>query len=83
MDAADGEGTWVEGSVDGEAAHHIDKQEEGATNKRFEILCKFEPDHRMLPQASDWAESGFARGAVQVMPSLRIRKATTPQAGVS
>jgi hypothetical protein len=66
VEAADGKLTWVEESVDEEAAHHIgkaeQKQKEEATNKLFEIPRKFEPGHRSLLQAS---ESDFARRAVQ------------------
>jgi hypothetical protein len=67
-DAAYGKPTWVEGSVDEEAAQHIDnaaqKQKEEETNKLFEIPRKFERGHRLLLQAS---ESDFARGAVQAI----------------
>jgi hypothetical protein len=66
VEAADGKLTWVEESVDEEAAHHIGKAEQKrkdeATSKLFEIPPNFEPGHRSLLQAS---ESDFARGAVQ------------------
>jgi hypothetical protein len=68
VNAADGTPTWDEGSVDEEAAHHIDntveQRHEEVTNKLFEIPRKFEPGHRLLLQASD---ADFARGAIQAI----------------
>ena len=64
---ADGEPTWIEGSVDEEAMHHIDstvpQQQEEAT-ELFDIPRIFKPWYRLLLQAS---EADFARGAVQVI----------------
>jgi hypothetical protein len=57
VDTEDGQPTWVEGSVDEEAAHHIDntvqQQHEEVTSKIFEIPHKFELGHRLLFHASD------------------------------
>jgi len=68
VDAADGKPTWVEGSVDEGAVHHIDsstvqQQHEEAT-EHFVIPRIFKPGHRMFLQAS---EADFARGAVQAI----------------
>ena len=67
VDPADGKPTWVEGSVDEEAAHHIDsavqQQQEEAT-EILEIPRKFKPGYRLLLQAS---EVDFARRAVQTI----------------
>jgi hypothetical protein len=67
VEPADGKPTWVEGSVDEEAAHRIDstaqQQQEEAT-ELFEIPRKFKPGYRLLLQAS---EADFARRAVQTI----------------
>jgi hypothetical protein len=67
VDAADGKLTWVEGSVDEGAVHHIDstvqQQHEEAT-ELFVIPRIFKPEYRSLLQAS---EADVARGAVQAI----------------
>jgi hypothetical protein len=65
VDAADGKPTWVEGSVDEEAVHHIDSTEQNTeATGLFVIPRKFKPEHRSFLEAS---EADFARGAVQVV----------------
>jgi hypothetical protein len=67
VDPADGKPTWVEGSVDEEAVHHVDstvqQQQEEAT-ELFEIPRRLKPGDRLLLDAS---EADFARGAVQAI----------------
>jgi len=67
VEPADGQPTWVEGSVGEEAAHRIDsmvqQQQEEAT-ELFEIPRKFKPSYRLFLQAS---EADFARWAVQTI----------------
>jgi hypothetical protein len=66
VDAAHGKPSWDEGSVDEEAAHHVEntveQHQEAVTNRLFKIPRKFGLAHRSLLQASD---ADFARGAVQ------------------
>ena len=67
VEAADGKLTWVEGSVDEEAAHRIDstvQQQEDEAANLFVIPRKLESMHRLLLQAS---EADFARRAVQTI----------------
>jgi hypothetical protein len=67
VEAADGKLTWVEGSVDEEAVHHIDSTVQQQHEEETELLViprKFKPGYRLLLQAS---EADFARGAVQAI----------------
>jgi hypothetical protein len=67
VEAADGKLTWVEGSVDEEAVHHIDSTVQQQQEEATELLViprKFKPEYRLLLQAS---EADFARGAVQAI----------------
>jgi hypothetical protein len=67
VEAADGELTWVEGSVRAEAVRHSDsttqqqRQEEGR-EKLFKIPRKFKTEHKALLVAT---EADLARGTVQ------------------
>jgi hypothetical protein len=67
VEAPNGKPSWVEGSVDEGAVHHIDstvqQQHEEAT-ELFVIPRIFRPVYRLLLQAS---EADFARGAVQAI----------------
>jgi len=78
VEPADGQPTWVEGSVDEDAALHTQsapqQQQEGAT-ELFKIPRIFEPRHRIFLQAS---EADFARGVVQaikcrICPDTKLR----------
>jgi hypothetical protein len=70
VNAADAKPTRDEGSVDEEAAHHVDntveqhQEEDEETIKLFKIPHKLDPGHRLLLQASD---ADFARGAIQAI----------------
>ncbi len=79
VEAAHGQPTWVEGSVDEEEAHHIDgmvqQQQQVEVTKLFKIPRIFKPVHRLFLQAS---EADFARGAVQaircrVCPGMKVK----------
>ena len=66
VEPAEGQPTWVEGSVDEGAAHRTDgtvqQQQQEEVTVPIQIPRIFKPRHRMLLQAS---EADFARGVVQ------------------
>ena len=78
VDSANGKPTCVEGSVEENAVHHIDstvQQQQGEATEHFKIPRIFEPEHRLLLQAS---KADIARGAVQaikcrVCPDANLR----------
>lgn len=64
VEPADGQPTWVEGSVEEETAHHTVQEQQEEATELFEIPRIFKHRYKLLLQAS---EVDFARGAVQTI----------------
>jgi hypothetical protein len=80
VEAADGQLTWVEGSVEEGAVHHIDsmvqqQQQEEAKEEYFKIPRKFKVGHKALLAATqaDWARGAIREIKCRLCPDTRLK----------